>query len=94
MAAPVVVTSVNKPPSAPYAPGEAITVSWTVTDADNATEALRLMGRDSQNNEVTVDLNIARQDTFTMTRVFWPRTNVDLVINNGTRQATGVVPTA
>jgi hypothetical protein len=85
MANPVVNATLNKGTS--YLPGEAVTVTWTVTDADNSTETLVLEGVDSQGNAVN------RQDTFTMNRVYWQRTATNLTVNNATRTATGTVPT-
>lgn len=91
MAAPTVTPVVDQ--ATPYAPGAPITVSWLVTDADNSTERLVLVGRDAQGNEVTTTLDIQRQDEFTMTRVYWERTDADLAVDNTNRRATGVVPT-
>lgn len=92
MATPVVAAAPTS--AAPYAPGAALTVGWTVTDADNSTEKLVLEGVDASGNDVQVVLDIARQDTFTMTRVYWQRTNTNLAVDNANRKATGVVPTA
>jgi hypothetical protein len=92
MSSPQITATPDK--STPYAPGAPITISWTVVDADNSTETLRLTGRDSQGNEVITDVVITRQDSFTMTDVSWVRTGVKLAIDNATRKATGVVPTA
>lgn len=92
MASPVLNAAPTLP--TPYAPGAAFTVAWTVTDADNSTEELVLEGQDASGTPVQVKLNIGRQDTFTMTRVYWSRTGTNLAIDNATRKATGVVPTA
>jgi hypothetical protein len=92
MAAPVVTATLDQ--SAAYAPGAPIAVSWTVVDADNSTERLILEGADSQGNAVTMTVDVARQDVFTMTRVYWERTGTNLAVNNGTRSASGVVPSA
>jgi hypothetical protein len=91
MANPVVNATLNKGTS--YLPGEAVTVTWTVTDADNSTETLVLEGVDSQGNAVSATVVLNRQDTFTMNRVYWQRTATNLTVNNATRTATGTVPT-
>lgn len=92
MAAPTITATPNKP--GPYIPGENITISWVVIDADNSTEVLNLTGVDSQGNVVNLTLDITRRDIFTMTRVWWPRTGVDLVIDNVNQRAVGTVPSA
>lgn len=92
MSAPVLTPTVNG--SGPFAPGATITGSWTVTDADNSTETISFKGVDSQGNEVTGSVMIARQDTFTMTEVKWERTGATLVFDNATRTFTGTVPSA
>lgn len=91
MAAPIVTPKLDQ---TSYEPGDPLTVSWTVVDADNSSETLRLEGVDSQGNQVTVNVTVNRLDPFTMTRVYWPRTGVNLAINQATRTATGTVPTA
>lgn len=91
MATPVVTPKLDQ---ASYEPGDPITVSWTVVDADNSTETLRLEGTDSQGNAVVVNVTVNRLDPFTMNRVWWPRTGANLAINQATRTATGTVPTA
>jgi ribosomal protein L11 len=91
MASPVITPTVD---AASYAPGAPITASWTVVDPDNATEELRLQGTDADGNSVSVTVTINRQDSFTMERVYWPRTGVNLTIDNTARRATGIVPGA
>lgn len=92
MAAPVVTPTPDK--VTPYAPGAPITASWTVLDPDNSTERLVLEGVDSQGNQVVTFLDIQRQDTFQMTRVYWERTGTDLGVDNVNRRASGTVPSA
>lgn len=91
MATPVLNATTNKPV---FAAGEPITVSWTVTDADNSNEQLVLSGVDGQGNAVSVTLDVARTDIFTMQVAKWVRTNVSLTIDNVARRATGTMPTA
>lgn len=92
MAAPTVTASTTQP--GPFAPGAPITATWTVVDPDNSTEKLVLEGTDGQNNPVSVTIDVNRQDAFTMNRVYWQRTGVNLAVDNAARKATGVIPTA
>lgn len=89
MAVPVVTLTPNK---SSYLPGEAITVQVTATDPDNATERLVLSGRDSQNNVVSVTLDVNRIDPFTVESAVWERTAEPLTVNGLT--VTGTVPSA
>ena len=91
MANPVVTVTLDKPS---YTPGSPIVVSWSAVDADNSTETIRWEGADGEGNAVSGEITIARQDSFTMTRVYWPRTGVSLAVDNSTRKATGTVPSA
>ncbi len=91
MATPTLNASTDKPS---YLPGDPITVTWTVVDADNATETLVLSGSDAQGNEVSVELVVNRQDPFTMDSVTWQRTGQRLTVDNTNRRATGTVPSA
>lgn len=91
MATPVLTATTNK---GSYLPGEGITGTWVSTDADNSTEVLRLEGQDAQGNDVSVDLTINRNDPFTMTKISWVRTGVELTFNNTARTFSGTVPTA
>ena len=90
MATPVVTVTPNK--STPYLPGEAITTVVVATDADNSSETLVTEGTDSQGNAVAVTTTIARSDTFTISRQYWQRTGVNLVVTGMT--TSGTVPTA
>lgn len=92
MASPIVTPSLTQP--GPFAPGAAITATWTVVDPDNSTEVLVLEGVDGQGNPAKVTIDVQRQDAFTMNRVYWQRTGVNLAIDNAGRKAAGVVPTA
>lgn len=89
MAAPVITLTPDKPS---YAPGEAITVTVTASDPDNATERLVLTGQDSQGNAVTAVLDVSRVDPFTITAASWERTGQALTIDNTNRRVTGTVP--
>jgi hypothetical protein len=91
MAAPTVTATVD---ASSYAPGAPIVASWTVVDPDNTSEELRLEGTDSAGNEISVSVTINRQDSFTMERVYWVRTGVNLAVDNTARRATGIVPGA
>ncbi len=90
MAVPVVTVTPNK--ATPYLPGEAITTVVVATDADNASETLITEGTDSQGNTVQVLTTIARMDTFTISRQYWQRTGVDLVVSG--LSTSGTVPSA
>lgn len=91
MAVPVINPTTNK---SVYAPGEAISGTWTIVDADNATFTLRLEGTDGQNNPVSVDVVLTRTDTFTMQRVYFVEANLDVTFNNTNRTFVGTVPSA
>ena len=91
MASPTLDVTLN---AGQFLPGATVTATWVATDADNSTEVLRLEGTDSTGNPVTVDMTLTRTDTFTMNRVYWPRTNTNLTINQGARTATGTMPSA
>jgi len=91
MATPTLSADVDK---ASYLPGETITATWESTDADNSSEELVFQGHDSQGLAVEFRLQVNRLDPFTMTRVFWARTNTNLTINAAARTATGTVPSA
>ncbi len=90
MAVPVLTPSVTG--AGPFAPGAQITGTWTVTDADNSTETITFTGQDSQGNEVTGSVVIARQDTFTMQTIVWERTSAALAFDNVARTFSGTVP--
>jgi hypothetical protein len=91
MANPVLTPTTNK---TTYAPGESITGTWTVVDADNATMTLRLQGADLSGLPIEVDVTINRSDPFTMERIFFVEENVDLTFNNTNRTFSGTVPSA
>lgn len=90
MAAPVVSVLPGK--TGPYLPGEAFTAAVAAVDPDNSAETLVTVGRDSQNNEVTVHTVVERRDPFTITRAYWERTGEDLTVDG--LQISGAVPSA
>lgn len=92
MATPVVTVTPNK--TEPYVPGEQISLSWTVVDADDASETIRYTGTDSEGNVVSGEITIQRQDSFEMTEVVWDRTGTAFTVDNQARVATSIVPSA
>jgi hypothetical protein len=94
MATPTV--TVTEDTTIPYRPGQQIVLSWTVVDEDNSFATIRYEGRDSQNNVVSGEITIDRQDVFTMTLVEWvdEPNGTPFNVNNTTRTATGTVPSA
>lgn len=91
MANPVLTGTTNKQA---YAPGEAISGTWTAVDADNATLTVRGEGVDLQGNPGSFEVTVQRVDGFNMQRVFIKETGTDLVLNQGARTFSGVVPSA
>lgn len=92
MAAPTVTVTPDK--ATPYAPGEAIQLSWTAVDPDTGTVTINYSGSDNQGNPVSGSITIDRQDDFTMESVAWGGGGPAFSINNTTRTATSVVPSA
>ncbi len=80
------------PPAGPLAPGSLVEFTWTVSDGDNRTLDWQGAGVDSQGNQVTLSGSIQVQDNFTMQT--FTLGGVPLSIDNASRRATGVVPSA
>ena len=80
------------PPAGPLAPGSLVEFTWTVSDGDNRTLDWQGAGVDSQGNQVTLSGSIQVQDNFTMQT--FTLGGVPLWIDNASRRATGVVPSA
>ena len=91
MASPVITATADKQS---YAPGDTIIVSWTVVDADNATQEIIFTGHDGQGNVVEARLIVNRQDPFVMDRVYWSESGENLTIDQAARRASGIVPNA